>query len=560
MSANQGYGTPSASSANALGSYFPRALQGPNVVDRAVAILAAKGFTRDNTLFAHSTCVDEVNNADPNSITPRLHAAFGGASFPLGGLAGVPWAGKTGFGAFSAHIPDGGNAFVLFAPHIGINSGSLGKLLRNGQSKGSTCCGAGVAAWNAIKSGATGGGEVDPYDYQQSTLVEQIRQRVGENDVLNAMLAAGGAKTEEDESRAMYAVGQIIYEISCDYMRNMYKQPPQGNIVFMGGMQINMSECTDYFDVWSFELLTKGSNKPIDLLPELLNDPSARSQSMLCPIGRPSPQTAQILRNYFPTALQCNKLADRALAILAARGFNGDNTLFAHSTCVDEVNNSDPNAITPRLHAAYGGASFPLGGLAGVPWAGKTGFGAFSAHIPDGGNAFVLFAPHIGINTSQLGKLLRVGQKNASTCCGAGVAAWNQIKGGGAGSGDVDPYDYQQSTLVSLICERCRQNEVLKKMLASGDAKSAEDESRALFAVGQIIYEISCDYMRNMYKQPPGGDIVFMGGIQINIAECTDYFDVWSFELLKNGSKKPIDLLPELLGDPSAKSRSMLRP
>jgi hypothetical protein len=43
-------------------------------------------------------------------------------------LAGIPFTGKTGFTAFSHHIPDNGNLFVLFAPHVGISkSGRIGK-------------------------------------------------------------------------------------------------------------------------------------------------------------------------------------------------------------------------------------------------------------------------------------------------------------------------------------------------------------------------------------------------------------------------------------------------
>lgn len=74
----------------------------------------------------------------------------------MGGLAGIPFTGKTGFTAYSHHIPDStyalavfdtgdsslptvsiaptdGNLFVLFAPHIGLcDSCHLGKYSRKG--------------------------------------------------------------------------------------------------------------------------------------------------------------------------------------------------------------------------------------------------------------------------------------------------------------------------------------------------------------------------------------------------------------------------------------------
>jgi hypothetical protein len=51
----------------------------------------------------------------------------------MGGLGGIPFIGKVGFGAFSAHVPIGGNLFILFAPHVGVTpDGKIGKYARDG--------------------------------------------------------------------------------------------------------------------------------------------------------------------------------------------------------------------------------------------------------------------------------------------------------------------------------------------------------------------------------------------------------------------------------------------
>jgi len=51
----------------------------------------------------------------------------------MGGLGGLPFIGKVGFGAYAAHVPKGGNLFVLFAPHVGITpDGTIGKYARDG--------------------------------------------------------------------------------------------------------------------------------------------------------------------------------------------------------------------------------------------------------------------------------------------------------------------------------------------------------------------------------------------------------------------------------------------
>ena len=50
-----------------------------------------------------------------------------GPEFNLGGLAGLPFTGKTGFGAFAAHVPKDGHIFIVYAPHVGISrDGAIG--------------------------------------------------------------------------------------------------------------------------------------------------------------------------------------------------------------------------------------------------------------------------------------------------------------------------------------------------------------------------------------------------------------------------------------------------
>ena len=48
----------------------------------------------------------------------------------MGGLGGVPFIGKSGFGAYGHHVPDNGKMFILFAPHIGLSNCKLGEIDR----------------------------------------------------------------------------------------------------------------------------------------------------------------------------------------------------------------------------------------------------------------------------------------------------------------------------------------------------------------------------------------------------------------------------------------------
>jgi hypothetical protein len=93
------------------------------------------GFTDDNTLFADSSCPDELNHDDPEEDITSLFQRRWGEIFPLAGLAGMPFTGKTGWHAFSSHTPVDGNIVILFAPHVGVDfTGKVGNVTREGQN------------------------------------------------------------------------------------------------------------------------------------------------------------------------------------------------------------------------------------------------------------------------------------------------------------------------------------------------------------------------------------------------------------------------------------------
>jgi len=126
---------------------FPGAMPGHVIEGKAYDCLKEHGFTADNTLFADCSCPDEVNHDDPEDDISSIFTKRWGEVFNLGGLAGLPFTGKTGWGAFSAHCPKDGNIVVLFAPHVGISSdGEVGKVYRTGQDHSSSACGASIGA------------------------------------------------------------------------------------------------------------------------------------------------------------------------------------------------------------------------------------------------------------------------------------------------------------------------------------------------------------------------------------------------------------------------------
>ena len=141
---------------SSLLKYFPGAVEGKVAELHVASELLKTGFNDANTLFADSSCPDEINHDDPSEDITSLFQQRWGEIFPLAGLAGFPFTGKTGWGAFSSHVPKDGNIVILFAPHVGIdNEGCVGKVVRDGQDESSSACGAAIGALAAVTADKT---------------------------------------------------------------------------------------------------------------------------------------------------------------------------------------------------------------------------------------------------------------------------------------------------------------------------------------------------------------------------------------------------------------------
>ena len=132
---------------NKIITSFPGALRQEEFINQLRTILITQGF-KENSLLACSFCCDEINSSLENGLANL--GLFGGSSFSLGGLAGFPFPGITGFCAFAHHIPESGNALIVIGPHVGVSStGVIGKLNRRHHSTLSCSCGALSAAREA---------------------------------------------------------------------------------------------------------------------------------------------------------------------------------------------------------------------------------------------------------------------------------------------------------------------------------------------------------------------------------------------------------------------------
>ena len=116
-----------------------------------------EGIPSTNIVLAEGICSDDVDAAYlPGNIGgwPTSINSFLGP-FMSGGLAGYPFVGSVGFGAFASHVATtlDGTLFVTSMPHIGVTEdGRSGRMLRRGKADSITdnTCGAVAGAIDQV--------------------------------------------------------------------------------------------------------------------------------------------------------------------------------------------------------------------------------------------------------------------------------------------------------------------------------------------------------------------------------------------------------------------------
>jgi hypothetical protein len=160
-------------------------------------------------------------------------------------------------------------------------------------------------------------------------------------------------------------------------------------------------------------------------------------------------RATESVRCHYPDAVRSSVFVDAFLYFTKVTlGISEQRIAFLTSICSDDLNGVE----LPRTHMV---GPFIQGGLDGYPFAGKTGLGAFSHHLPGGGAAMMFFGPHVGVTQSGLvGKVVRPGQTNPTDCCGAAAAGLRKLETGGISPKDPSRFaedNYQQEKLEQLI-------------------------------------------------------------------------------------------------------------
>lgn len=244
--------------------------------------------------------------------------------------------------------------------------------------------------------------------------------------------------------------------------------------------------------------------------------------------------TVDKLKVAFPSAMTNKELVTFIKKKLAAFDY-GNSSLVATSLCCDEVN----RPLEKDLKAMYG-SYFSMGGLAGFPFGGVTGFGAMAHHIPDGGSCLIVYGPHVGIDAQgRVGMIDRRGREKAGACCGSAVAACAYVKkvleGQIQESGPPkDPLDAQQTFVGSMLLPHAER------------VHAAEDP---MVELPYAMYDAEDDFMRQIVTKGCShvageGKIALLGGIQINTPQgMSDYFLPLRFDVYNNKAEQIAKIL-----------------
>lgn len=185
-------------------------------------------------------------------------------------------------------------------------------------------------------------------------------------------------------------------------------------------------------------------------------------------------------------------------------GKNENDVALLLSICSDDLNNvqiPDTDMVGP----------FMLGGLDGYPFVGRTGLGAFSHHIPQNGVALMFYGPHVGItNSGDVGSVIRPGQADKSSCCGAASSALRDLESHSISKKPIEMFDlddFQQESIRQWVLEH--ENEII--------GAGPQGSPARFLTLTEVIYDLSHESMlRHLSKVELHFPAFIFGGILIN--------------------------------------------
>ncbi|TFG01163.1 MAG: hypothetical protein EU541_00135 [Promethearchaeota archaeon] len=223
-------------------------------MDKITTNLSEKGFERGNSRLVYSVCPDDVNRLqDLNTIEKALTSEYNN-EFHLGGLGAYPMGGVSGIIAASHHPPDrilngdrrGGNLIFFISPHFGLiekENYLYGKIIRPGQQKITSSCGAMMGFLDALKTaGSPNNFDItpDPHTLDPTRMVLHSELINNYSDWLNNILQM------DDPNDQVIDLFKLNYDLVINKIDEMIEEfltlegdHFEGDIAVIGGVTVN---------------------------------------------------------------------------------------------------------------------------------------------------------------------------------------------------------------------------------------------------------------------------------------------------------------------------------
>lgn len=230
----------------------------------------------------------------------------------------------------------------------------------------------------------------------------------------------------------------------------------------------------------------------------------------------PQPEYTATVQLTYPNAVLAEQWGSHTVKFIANQGYSADNVLYALGICSDDADaftvDGNLGQYPTSMNSFLG--PFMAGGLAGYPFVGSVGFGAFASHITDTGALFISCTPHIGITVDgEVGYQNRKGQASTSTNCGAVHGAVGLVRT------DPNPPDITQAPYNNENYELWRLADIIYPYSASFNGTTSQNVAAAT----SIIRNAGFDYIKNNSGSFAGAlqsrPLFAIGGTFIN----TDY-------------------------------------
>ena len=232
------------------------------------------------------------------------------------------------------------------------------------------------------------------------------------------------------------------------------------------------------------------------------------------------------VEQHYPGAMEETAFVETTATTLAGIGFTPDNTLPVVAVCRDEICGSFTAAVQNKW-----GNFFALGGLAGLPFGGKTGMGAASHHAPDiyDRERFIVYAmAHIGFGPEgEVGGCVRPGMEHLSGACGALVAYTGQIA-----DGSLETKVFSDDAEFGMLKHR------MAKVIPEGKPDLLAVTSAALTAIREDVDALTANVL-----DAGKADFAVFTGTQIHLPDrhLVHASDSW---VVLNGQRQAINFQP----------------